>query len=646
MNELEKKLISTIINAGSYISGASLAKICDVSVSTINREIDQLNLLLSDHSCYIEKRRGAGYAFVVVDQAVAAPFINQLLNDIKRNSYLNFSNNFITYYIAQDILISKMTTIDDISNHLFYSKSTISRSLNKVKAFFAAFHLDLISRRNCGIYIEGTEWNKRICMLYLKKIFDMNKNGIHNPDTFYHFFLPADGLSAQVRKQVDTFFSYNSTVHIPYVHYDKIADFILLQQTRRHEGITIQQFTADQIAAAKALPTYRFASAMIQIMPYEIRNDYEEIDVICLSMLLASIFTIRNIDEIPQNEYNSNKRFITDLLEYLSQYYCNAKTVFNDSFMDDMVCSLYCLKLRKLFHFPAANEVVAHSTKRGLLSSDLCVLFSLYYKQVYQESLVEQDLSEVFCLFHHYLTLNQKTYKKYKILIVTRYSLEFTKFSAYGIAKSFEKYVDKIDLREYSDIFRINLDYYDLIVSDIDESDLPKTNVPVANFEYNLPYQNMDHIASFFAKKTHMDMFRIFKNESLHKTRFQNKNDVYDAIYNTVRGSLRSKSQFTENLEQISRIVSFERGNNIVLITSFAIQSQDPFFEVFINDSLFTFDKQTCKIIIFYTRGNGSEQNVQLISQLLDKFLSIKQDYLNDLHHKDYHDMVKSMFSH
>lgn len=63
----------------------------------------------------------------------------------------------------------KLATIED---EMFVSKSTIQNDLKEVRKILENYNLSIVNRPHYGLYIEGDEFMKRICLsnyLYKEK---------------------------------------------------------------------------------------------------------------------------------------------------------------------------------------------------------------------------------------------------------------------------------------------------------------------------------------------------------------------------------------------------------------------------------------------------------------------------------------------
>lgn len=115
---------------------------------------------------------------------------------------------------------SSYTTIDSLMNSLYCSKSTVLRTLDSTQLILDQFHLDLKNKRNYGLYIEGTEWSKRICLIFMHKVFVHENPQLVRTSIFNALFLNHTDLpSGQSRGCVRVISALQQAITIPNIHF-------------------------------------------------------------------------------------------------------------------------------------------------------------------------------------------------------------------------------------------------------------------------------------------------------------------------------------------------------------------------------------------------------------------------------------------
>lgn len=156
----KNKLFTLIEKNEATLSSEQIAECLSVSDRTIRKEIKEMNEVCSQHGFLIKKVRGKGFYFEIVEQERFQLFkqgssVSPLYFDIHskegRMKQCIYSLLFESDYIS----------LEELSERLFVSRTTLSSELNGVRMFIQENGLTLQSKVGKGVYIEGEEIQKR-----------------------------------------------------------------------------------------------------------------------------------------------------------------------------------------------------------------------------------------------------------------------------------------------------------------------------------------------------------------------------------------------------------------------------------------------------------------------------------------------------
>ena len=149
-----------------YVTSNDLAVFCHVSVRTIKNDIKYINEILKHNGAEVSAELFTGYTLIVSDRYL----FNQFLSD---NSVLAgtsavmkpvYPYERINYIIKKLLAIDYYVSIENLMDELYVSRSTITYDLKEVRNFFSEFNLEIRTKPNYGIILEGDEINKRLCI--------------------------------------------------------------------------------------------------------------------------------------------------------------------------------------------------------------------------------------------------------------------------------------------------------------------------------------------------------------------------------------------------------------------------------------------------------------------------------------------------
>lgn len=169
MNKLtyrQFQILEFIYNAEDYVTASLLSTNLGVSVRTIKSEIGEINQLIKIAGCRLDSKNGKGYRLIKEDN-----FDDVLLKNIcpgqfsvdEKNSINSYSERML-YAIKKLLVIDYHIKLEDLADELFISRTMMSQIMKEIRTRLSKFRLKVISRPNYGIFVEGSEIDKRLAI--------------------------------------------------------------------------------------------------------------------------------------------------------------------------------------------------------------------------------------------------------------------------------------------------------------------------------------------------------------------------------------------------------------------------------------------------------------------------------------------------
>lgn len=159
----QREIISTILNTDGFITGNKLAKVCNVSVRTIQLDIKDVNNSLEGYGIKINSIIKKGY--FLDEKAKSILKENNIIRSVIDYKYI--SETPMTPHERQMYIISKLAikdyiSVEELTDKLFVSSSTISNDINAAKKWLKE-NLDLNINYSLtkGIKLNVSEKQKR-----------------------------------------------------------------------------------------------------------------------------------------------------------------------------------------------------------------------------------------------------------------------------------------------------------------------------------------------------------------------------------------------------------------------------------------------------------------------------------------------------
>ncbi|MDB5055422.1 MAG: transcriptional antiterminator [Bacilli bacterium] len=167
MNSRQHQILALLLDSHSPVTLREISNQLKISVRTIQRELDGLNLSLKMYDLVMVLKPGVGLHLEGTDIAK-----KQLLNQLSvRHGNKIFSPDERQYVLMQLLLsLREPTKLFYFSSRLKVTEATISTDLDKLEPWFAKHSIQLVRKQGLGVFIEGNEKNIRtaiIDLLYL-----------------------------------------------------------------------------------------------------------------------------------------------------------------------------------------------------------------------------------------------------------------------------------------------------------------------------------------------------------------------------------------------------------------------------------------------------------------------------------------------
>ena len=172
---------------GDFVTSQFLANKMDVSVRTVKTYIQHLNEDLYDTGIEIMSSPRKGYQ-LKADDNVNWQEIHSSLGPISNEQSVNVlmgndKRDRIQYLIMKLLSVDYPIRFEDLMDELYISRSTLTAYIREVRGALGRYRLKISSKANYGIYIEGSETDKRLCIC--EYFFHQKDNDvIHNKNLF------------------------------------------------------------------------------------------------------------------------------------------------------------------------------------------------------------------------------------------------------------------------------------------------------------------------------------------------------------------------------------------------------------------------------------------------------------------------------
>ncbi|MEG0293787.1 BglG family transcription antiterminator [Enterococcus sp.] len=179
MNEKERLILKLLAkNPNDFITSQELAVDLFVSDRTIRNYIKRIKEQVSENGGELIAKQGQGYQLQILNQKEFQDFYHKEIIDsvlTKKGSAL-YETKERQYYILSHLFFeSKTQTIEDFSNEIFVSCSTLTNDLIEIRKLLTKYKLSLSNKVKTGIKVVGDERQKRNFMMnyfFMNRLYD------------------------------------------------------------------------------------------------------------------------------------------------------------------------------------------------------------------------------------------------------------------------------------------------------------------------------------------------------------------------------------------------------------------------------------------------------------------------------------------
>lgn len=153
INERSKFIINTLIQKNTYVAASEIARMLDVSVKTVTRQLPGVERLLSRCGLVLERKTGQGMRLVGSDESKREML--QLISGSTGRGYSPAERSSII--LSQLLKSQEPVKLLTMAQMLDVAETTVSNDLDKLEPKLAAMDIKLVRKPGLGVYLEGLE---------------------------------------------------------------------------------------------------------------------------------------------------------------------------------------------------------------------------------------------------------------------------------------------------------------------------------------------------------------------------------------------------------------------------------------------------------------------------------------------------------
>ncbi|WP_373898708.1 transcription antiterminator [Haloimpatiens sp. FM7315] len=463
----------------NFIKITDLSLKYNVTDRTIRYDIDKIEkFLVKNNFKYLERHHIKGVK--LVREKGLDNFIDKFVNTDTPFKY-DFSKEERTRYIVIKLLQSNNPIkVDDFENVLCISRNTILKGLDYIGKWLEEKDLKLIRKPKIGIYVEGSELNKRKAIIEIASqtisTFDIfnymdckiAKSKINNLQFKMLFSdIDIDFLNGLIRnselelcKEFSDEAYGNLITHLS----------IMIKRIQLNKNIYLPGYNLKEISKYKE---YKVAKDIVSKIEskYNIDVPKEEIHYITFHLLGAKVINnskIMDMDDFKYNDLNETAKLMTEEIEKIYRVdFKEDKTKIIESLVLHLRPSIYRIKFGLKLVNPVFDELIKKYKELFLNAKYV----SRHLEEYMGCKINDQEISYITLHFAAALeNVNKNVYKAARIVLVCGTGIGTANMLVSQISKKFN--VNIVNTVSYRAVKDIDKSTYDLIISTVDINDM------------------------------------------------------------------------------------------------------------------------------------------------------------------------------
>lgn len=466
LHQKEKLILQSLLeNKDHYITSKELASQLSCSDRTIRTYLKSLMDWKPDETGWkITAKQGYGYRLELQDKALYRNFIETEFFTEQNSAKTENIEDRYNYIFNKLLFEQEKLYCDDLAEELFVSRSTLSADFKKIRQDLAKYDLQIESKANRGVYVKGSERNKRrFIMDYFFR--DNFFQSLHN---YINIEVPGRQISLEEltiivldecregHLKLSDFVIQNLVIHIA-LSFKRIAEGFQISKIEDWEQ---GNYLAERKIAEKILHRVYLATGL--------EFPKEEVDYITLHLISKA-----SCQESQNTKIDTNQEIRKQLLEALEQVEHVKAYQFQHDFqlVEGVVTHLVTLLVRLQNHVvlenPLLKDIQQQYSSVLAMTRELLQAMPIFSK----ENLSDDEVAYV--ALHFMAALERlKEKQKFNILVICA--------TGYGSAQMLKNRIDNelgnlvhiVDVIGYYELSDERLKNIDFIISSIDLSNL------------------------------------------------------------------------------------------------------------------------------------------------------------------------------
>ncbi len=542
LNKKEKQIIQYLMkDKDTFVTSKELAAHLNCSDRTIRTYYKTLVEKLDHSGIDLISKQGYGYKLDILDDDTFADFLEENHINDHHFDYQSVTdiNDRYNYLLNKLLFEQNEIYFDDLVDELFVSRSTLSSDFKKIRQRFKPYHLKIESKANKGVYVTGSERDKRRFIMdyfissgFIDTMHSYVDNELLNQRiSFEELTIIVLDECREGGLKLSDFVIQNLVIHIA------------LAIRRITEGFKISKMEEDELML-RDLPERQVANNILKRVSVSTGIDFpaEEVDYITLHLISKSHGNAHYISEAVQ------ERMRQELIDSITRINPEVKNDFQliEGLLTHLSTMLIRLEGKVVLENPLTAEIQKNYQEMYRLAEQVITNMPMF-------SSFSLTPNEIAYIALHFMAAKEryKEQQKYNVLVICATGYGSAQMLKSRIENELGNLISITDVIGYYEINNEKLKGIDFIVSSIDLSNLI-FNIPVFTVSVFLTDDELQEIKHGISHLNTSTSLRTIEDD---EAKFSVA-EVFDDYFSKEAFFILSKSSKDDVLRMLTKSIS------------------------------------------------------------------------------------------
>lgn len=622
MLDARMKKIIIELSDSEYVTASELAKILDLNEKTVRTTIGKMRDSLDEYGIEIESKTRKGYHLLIYDKEKYQAFIN---NDewLSKNDIPNNSKEREEWLLDYLLKQHKFVRIDDLSEMLYVSRSTITNDIRNVEDSLKSYHITLIRRPNYGLHIQGSEFDIRNCMIsqfkdnkWAQRFSDKEENELKE-------------ISKILLNNIQ-----NQKVVLSKSMIQEMTSCIYIAKVRYEENYKIT-VNKNEVVHRIYKPCIDVATNIVEELneKFHIHLLDSEIYYIAINIAARSDYNVLE-GELESGVINQARKQATQMLDCVyDMMHLDMRQ--NLSLLYDLISFLIPMDIRMRYGIIAKNPFAEATKKKYFFAYNVASQAVIPLKKTYFHEVPENEIAYLTSIFALFIEQEKDKKKKYNILVICATNMSTSKLLAYQYKKKFKKYIDEVYTCEMYNLDSFDFSKVDYIFTTVEINRvLPK---PVLGISAFLEDEEVEKISSILKFKSSNTIADVYSEELFYDNiKGETKEEILFEICKRIPEKYGIPSDFYEGLLRREEITGTDLAKHVALPHPYETTSDISFACISVLDHPIRWTRQDVQVVILMAVAEDEQRDLTNFLQLISEFIANESAVLQLVEEPDF----------